>query len=48
MDTRLLALQNIPSTLLLRFLRENRLEWAAKKVDAYSSSAIKLGPVAYH
>ena len=37
-------MQNVPPALLLRFLREHRSEWADNNVDAYSASAIKLGP----
>ncbi|KAK9078337.1 hypothetical protein SSX86_002394 [Deinandra increscens subsp. villosa] len=39
-----MLLQNVPPALLLRFLREHRSEWADNNVDAYSASAIKLGP----
>ncbi|KAK1414257.1 hypothetical protein QVD17_30000 [Tagetes erecta] len=39
-----MLLQNVHPALLLRFLREHRSEWADNNVDAYSSSAIKLGP----
>ncbi|CAN7069367.1 unnamed protein product [Brassica oleracea var. botrytis] len=39
-----MLLQNVPPSILLRFLREHRQEWADNSIDAYSASAIKAGP----
>nr|XP_043635553.1 homeobox-leucine zipper protein ATHB-15-like [Erigeron canadensis] len=39
-----MLLQNVPPALLLRFLREHRSEWADDNINAYSASAVKLGP----
>nr|XP_043615540.1 homeobox-leucine zipper protein ATHB-15 isoform X2 [Erigeron canadensis] len=39
-----MLLQNVPPALLLRFLREHRSEWADSNIDAYSATAVKLGP----
>ncbi|KAI4381905.1 hypothetical protein MLD38_007925 [Melastoma candidum] len=41
-----MLLQNVPPAVLLRFLREHRSEWVDNNIDAYSSSAIKLGACA--
>ncbi|KAF2610946.1 hypothetical protein F2Q70_00013525 [Brassica cretica] len=39
-----MLLQNVPPSILLRFLREHRQEWADNSIDAYSAAAIKAGP----
>lgn len=36
--------QNVPPSILLRFLREHRSEWADSGIDAYSAAAVKAGP----
>ncbi|XP_057958108.1 homeobox-leucine zipper protein ATHB-8 [Malania oleifera] len=41
-----MLLQNVPPAILLRFLREHRLEWADSSIDAYSAAAVKAGPCA--
>ncbi|GMH03700.1 hypothetical protein Nepgr_005539 [Nepenthes gracilis] len=38
-----MLLQNVPPAVLLRFLREHRLEWADNNIDAYSAAAAKVG-----
>ncbi|XP_038693610.1 homeobox-leucine zipper protein ATHB-15-like isoform X2 [Tripterygium wilfordii] len=39
-----MLLQNVPPTILLRFLREHRSEWADNNLDAYAAAAVKVGP----
>uniref|UniRef100_A0A0D6QX06 Homeobox domain-containing protein n=1 Tax=Araucaria cunninghamii TaxID=56994 RepID=A0A0D6QX06_ARACU len=41
-----MLLQNVPPSLLVRFLREHRSEWADSNIniDAYSAAALKTGP----
>lgn len=43
----LFGLQNVPPAILLRFLREHRSEWADNNVDAYSATAVKVGPCTF-
>ncbi|XP_078170134.1 homeobox-leucine zipper protein HOX32-like [Carex rostrata] len=38
-----MLLQNVPPSLLLRFLREHRSEWADCGVDRYSSASLRAG-----
>ncbi|KAA3485743.1 homeobox-leucine zipper protein REVOLUTA-like [Gossypium australe] len=38
---------NVPPAVLVRFLREHRLEWADFNVDAYSAASLKAGTYAY-
>ncbi|CAA2965472.1 homeobox-leucine zipper ATHB-15 [Olea europaea subsp. europaea] len=42
-----MLLQNVPPAILLRFLREHRSEWADNNVDAYSATAVKVGPCTF-
>ncbi|MBA0728823.1 hypothetical protein Golax_001690 [Gossypium laxum] len=42
-----MLLQNVPPAVLVRFLREHRLEWADFNVDAYSAASLKAGTYAY-
>ncbi|KAK8515768.1 hypothetical protein V6N12_075792 [Hibiscus sabdariffa] len=42
-----MLLQNVPPAVLVRFLREHRLEWADFNVDAYSAASLKGGTYAY-
>ncbi|KAK7281476.1 hypothetical protein RIF29_09514 [Crotalaria pallida] len=44
----LLYMQNVPPTILLRFLQEHRSEWADSSIDAYSSAAIRFFGVDEH
>lgn len=39
-----LSFQNVPPAILLRFLREHRSEWADNSFDAFTASAVKVGP----
>ncbi|PKU87397.1 Homeobox-leucine zipper protein HOX33 [Dendrobium catenatum] len=39
-----MLLQNVPSALLVQFLRENRFEWADLGVDAYSATSLRASP----
>ncbi|KAK4361375.1 hypothetical protein RND71_020327 [Anisodus tanguticus] len=41
-----MLLQNVCPALLVRFLREHRLEWADYGVDAYSAASLKASPYA--
>ncbi|MBA0700614.1 hypothetical protein Goari_022928, partial [Gossypium aridum] len=41
------CLTNVPPAVLVRFLREHRLEWADFNVDAYSAASLKAGTYAY-
>ncbi|GFP85657.1 homeobox-leucine zipper protein PjHB15b [Phtheirospermum japonicum] len=41
-----MLLQNVPPAILLRFLREHRSEWA-DNIDAYTASAVKIGPCTF-
>ncbi|GLJ30389.1 hypothetical protein SUGI_0601250 [Cryptomeria japonica] len=41
-----MLLQNVPPSLLVRFLREHRSEWADSNIDAYSAAALKASPCA--
>ncbi|KAL3639758.1 Homeobox-leucine zipper protein ATHB-15 [Castilleja foliolosa] len=41
-----MLLQNVAPATLLRFLREHRSEWA-DNIDAYSASAVKIGPCTF-
>ncbi|GMH31049.1 hypothetical protein Nepgr_032892 [Nepenthes gracilis] len=41
-----MLLQNVPSALLIRFLREHRSEWADYAVDVYSSASLRNSPYA--
>lgn len=40
----LMIVQNVSPSVLLRFLREHRSEWADNSIDAYSAAAVKAGP----
>ncbi|OIW03924.1 hypothetical protein TanjilG_30200 [Lupinus angustifolius] len=42
-----MLLQNVPPSVLIRFLREHRSEWADFNVDAYSAAALKADSYAY-
>lgn len=39
-------MQSVPPALLVRFLREQRSEWADYGVDAYSAACLKASPYA--
>ncbi|KAM7255569.1 hypothetical protein ACFE04_008467 [Oxalis oulophora] len=39
-----MLLQNVSPTILIRFLREHRSEWADNSMDAYSAATVKVGP----
>ncbi|PSS01211.1 Homeobox-leucine zipper protein like [Actinidia chinensis var. chinensis] len=39
-----MLLQNVPPSVLLRFLREHRSEWADSGIDAYAAAAVKADP----
>ncbi|XP_062204308.1 homeobox-leucine zipper protein HOX33 isoform X2 [Phragmites australis] len=41
-----MLLQNVPPSLLVRFLREHRSEWADPGVDAYSAASLRASPYA--
>ncbi|CAL0321937.1 unnamed protein product [Lupinus luteus] len=41
-----MLLQNVPPSVLIRFLREHRSEWADFNVDAYSAASLKAGSYA--
>ncbi|KAE9600600.1 putative transcription factor & lipid binding HD-SAD family [Lupinus albus] len=42
-----MLLQDTPPSVLIRFLREHRSEWADFNVDAYSAASLKAGSYAY-
>ncbi|KAE8677077.1 Homeobox-leucine zipper protein REVOLUTA [Hibiscus syriacus] len=42
-----MLLQNVPPTVLVRFLREHRSEWADFNVDAYTATLLKSGTYSY-
>uniref|UniRef100_A0A7N1A2J1 Uncharacterized protein n=1 Tax=Kalanchoe fedtschenkoi TaxID=63787 RepID=A0A7N1A2J1_KALFE len=42
-----MLLRNVPSGVLVRFLREHRSEWADYNVDAYSAASIKSNSFAF-
>lgn len=39
-----MLLQNVYPTMLLKFLREHRSEWADSSIDAYSAASVKTSP----
>ncbi|MQM02473.1 hypothetical protein Taro_035237 [Colocasia esculenta] len=39
-----MLLQNVHPSMLIRFLREHRSEWADSNIDAYSAAAVKASP----
>lgn len=41
-----MLLQNVSPTMLLRFLREHRSEWADSNIDVYCAAAVKASPCA--
>ncbi|KAG9144041.1 hypothetical protein Leryth_013919 [Lithospermum erythrorhizon] len=42
-----MLLKNVPSAVLVRFLREHRSEWADFSVDAYCAASLKTGSFPY-
>ncbi|XP_057477581.1 homeobox-leucine zipper protein ATHB-8-like [Actinidia eriantha] len=42
-----MLLQNVPPSVLLRFLREHRSEWADSGIDAYAAAAVKADPCSF-
>ncbi|KAI4368772.1 hypothetical protein MLD38_017287 [Melastoma candidum] len=42
-----MLLQNVPSGVMVRFLREHRSEWADFNVDAYSAASLHAGSYGY-